>query len=78
MLSGKVATPRGKYGYGFSERLAGARRVVGHNGGFPGVNAELQVLPDTRDAVVVLSNYDPPAASQVADRIVEQLTSSPR
>ena len=78
VLSGKVATPRGKYGYGFSERFAGERRVVGHNGGFPGVNAELQILPETRDVVIVLSNYDPPAASQVADRIVGGLTSSRR
>lgn len=67
VLAGKAATPRGKYGYGFSERSRGEKRVVGHNGGFPGVSAELLILPATRDVVVVLSNYDPPAATQLAE-----------
>jgi D-alanyl-D-alanine carboxypeptidase len=73
VLEGKAATPRGKYGYGFSERTVGDRRVVGHNGGFPGVNAELHILPGTRDVVVVLSNYDPPAAAQLAEKALVSL-----
>jgi CubicO group peptidase (beta-lactamase class C family) len=73
VLAGKAPTPRGKYGYGFSERLVGGRRVVGHNGGFPGVNAELHILPDTGEVVVVLSNLDPPSATQLADFIVERV-----
>jgi CubicO group peptidase (beta-lactamase class C family) len=73
LLGGKETTPRGKYGYGFSERLVAGKRVVGHNGGFPGVNGELHVLPATGDVVVVLSNYDPPAATELAEFIVERL-----
>ena len=79
VLEGKVDAPRGRYGYGFGSRQVGAARVVGHNGGFPGVNAELQIVPETRDVVVVLSNYDPPAASQLADFATERLVGiSPR
>ncbi len=73
VLAGKVDAPRGRYGYGFGSRQVGDRPVVGHNGGFPGVNAELQILPETGDVVVVLSNYDPPAASQLADFVTERL-----
>jgi CubicO group peptidase (beta-lactamase class C family) len=73
VLAGKAPTPRGKYGYGFSERFVSGKRVVGHNGGFPGVNAELHILPETREVVVVLSNYDPPAATQLAEFIVERV-----
>jgi D-alanyl-D-alanine carboxypeptidase len=76
VLAGKATTPRGKYGYGFSERFVSGQRVVGHNGGFPGVNAELHVLPATREVVVVLSNYGPPAATQVADFILERVTAA--
>jgi CubicO group peptidase (beta-lactamase class C family) len=73
VLAGKVPMPRGQYAYGFSDRVVGGRRVVGHNGGFPGVNAELHVFPDTRDVVIVLSNYDPPSATQLADFVLERL-----
>jgi D-alanyl-D-alanine carboxypeptidase len=45
------------------------QRAVGHNGGGPGMNAALWLYPDLHQTVVVLSNYDPPAATQVADDI---------
>jgi D-alanyl-D-alanine carboxypeptidase len=49
--------------------LLGARYARGTdfraNGGGPGVNAEFSIFP-TGDVVVVLSNYDPPAATEVA------------
>ena len=73
VLAGKAATPRGKYGYGFSERVVSGKRVVGHGGGFPGVNGELHILPATREVVVVLANYDPPAATRLAEFILERL-----
>jgi D-alanyl-D-alanine carboxypeptidase len=73
VLAGKVDTPHGKYGYGFGERSVGGKRVVGHNGGFPGVNAEVHFVPSTRDVVIVLSNFDPPAASQLAETALVSL-----
>ena len=52
--------------------LLGARYASGNdfraNGGGPGVNAELSIFP-SGDVVVVLSNYDPPAATDVAQYI---------
>jgi ketosteroid isomerase-like protein len=38
------------------------------NGGGPGVNAEFSIFPSGY-AVVVLSNYDPPAATSVAEHV---------
>lgn len=52
--------------------LLGARYAAGHdfraNGGGPGVNAEFSIFP-SGEVVVVLSNYDPPAATDVAQFI---------
>ena len=38
-------------------------------GGAPGINAELDIEPAPGYVVVVLSNYDPPAAGTVAKKI---------
>jgi hypothetical protein len=50
----------------------GARYAAGDdfraNGGGPGVNAEFSIFP-SGDVMVVLSNYDPPAATEVAQFI---------
>jgi len=73
VLTGRATTPWGRYGYGFGERVVAGTRVVGHNGGFPGVNAELHILPETREVVVVLANYDPPAATQLADFLLDRM-----
>ena len=40
--------------------------AVGHGGGAPGMNGELRIYPKSGYVVAVLSNLDPPAASQVA------------
>jgi CubicO group peptidase (beta-lactamase class C family) len=52
--------------------LLGARYATGDdfraNGGGPGVNAEFSIFP-SGEVVVVLSNYDPPAATDVAQFI---------
>jgi CubicO group peptidase (beta-lactamase class C family) len=45
-------------------------------GGGPGVNAELSLYPSGY-VVVVLSNYDPPSATQVAQFIQSLITSAP-
>jgi CubicO group peptidase (beta-lactamase class C family) len=71
-----VATrPNGpKYGYGFYEWRVNGIRIIGHGGGGPGVNGMLQIYPDLGYTVIVLSNFDPPAAENIAAKAREQLT----
>jgi CubicO group peptidase (beta-lactamase class C family) len=61
LTSGKVDTgmgPGARYGYGFlDERFRGAR-VVGHNGGAPGINATLNIYPDAGLTVALMANVD--------------------
>ncbi len=76
VLTGKVDMPNSSglaYAYGFGERQINGKRLVGHNGGFPGISAYFEFSPESGDTVVVLSNYDPPIADQVADTIWEKL-----
>jgi CubicO group peptidase (beta-lactamase class C family) len=55
-----VAAPGGGYGYGFGIRNG----VIWHNGGSPGVAAELDVDPRTGLTVVLLENRDPTTLMQ--------------
>jgi D-alanyl-D-alanine carboxypeptidase len=48
-------------------------RSFGHDGGAPGINASLKIFPDSGYVVVVMGNYDPPAASRLADFIAARL-----
>jgi CubicO group peptidase (beta-lactamase class C family) len=69
ITSGKVEDQPGsggKYAYGFGERIVDGRRFVGHNGGAPGMNAELTMLWNDGYDVVVLANLDPPVAQAAA------------
>lgn len=59
------------YGYGFCVDKVATSRLAGHTGGAPGINGQLDMYLDTGYTLVVLSNYDPPAASQVAARFRE-------
>ena len=60
------------YGYGFSIAEGPNGRVVGHGGGFPGINSNLDIFIDKGYIVAVLSNYDR-AASPVAQKISQLL-----
>lgn len=62
------------YGYGFMHETLNGYHRFGHSGGFPGINSELNIYPDLGYVVVVMANYDPPAASLVALRIGKLLT----
>jgi hypothetical protein len=74
LLAGKVATgDGGRYAYGFSDRVVGGRRFVGHGGGAPGMNGDLAFEPHGGYVVVVLSNLDPPAAGRIAAFILNRL-----
>lgn len=46
------------YGYGFQLDQGPGGRSVGHGGGFPGLNSNLQIFQDSGYIIVVLSNYD--------------------
>lgn len=74
VTTGKVQMggPEMMYGYLFGDETADGVRVVGHNGGAPGINAELNMYVDLGYTVAVMSNYDM-AASTVAHKIDELL-----
>jgi CubicO group peptidase (beta-lactamase class C family) len=77
VLAGKVALPgsgEAKYAYGFFEERVNGKRVVGHGGGFPGINSQLDLYPELGYTVAVMSNYDPPAAQRVAGKLREMIT----
>jgi CubicO group peptidase (beta-lactamase class C family) len=46
------------YGYGFSVVQDPAGKVVGHSGGFPGINSRLNIYLDSGYIVVAMSNVD--------------------
>jgi hypothetical protein len=69
LTTGKVQMgPNAKYAYGFMESVVDGRRCVGHGGGAPGQNGQLTICDDGY-TIVVLSNFDPPAA-QIVERFV--------
>jgi CubicO group peptidase (beta-lactamase class C family) len=74
LYTGKVpVNPSSQYAYGFMDRVVGGRRWVGHGGSAAGMNGELAFEPDGGYVVVVLSNFDPPAAGQVLNLILGRL-----
>ena len=78
LLTGKVSIGNGlQYAYGFHDRVMGGRRFAGHPGGALGMNGDLEFEPNGGYVVVVLSNFDPPAATQVGDFILARLPATP-
>jgi CubicO group peptidase (beta-lactamase class C family) len=76
LLSGKVATPfspSAKYAYGFFDDVSNGQRIVGHGGGFPGINSQLDMYFSNGYTVAVMANYDPPAATVVANKLREMI-----
>ena len=77
ITSGKVASPRGpglQYGYGFNVTTGfSGRHIIGHGGGSRGINGALSMIPENGYTVVVLANYDPPAADGMAKEIADFL-----
>lgn len=74
LTEGKVAVPMApdaRYAYGFEEMPIAGQRTIGHSGGAPGMNAILRIVPETGLTVAVLSNFDPPAAQLMGQKIVE-------
>jgi D-alanyl-D-alanine carboxypeptidase len=76
VTSPKVDFPGGpprKYGYGFSSRVVHGKEIRGHGGGAPGINGALDIFWDGSYIVVVLGNYAPPVAQDLAAEITEFL-----
>ena len=70
MLSGKPKLSSPTYGYGFQITDVPGDRIVGHGGGFPGINSNLDVFLDSGYTAIVLSNYSG-AAMPVQEKMRE-------
>ena len=58
-----------RYAYGFGVHNYDSLTRYGHNGGAPGINSFFGVYQPVNYTLIVLSNYDPPAAERVANNI---------
>lgn len=63
------------YGYGFGVRILNNEKIVGHNGGFPGLNSELDIFLDQGYIIVVMSNHDR-GAQPIARRVRELISNN--
>lgn len=68
-----IPNTKGWYGYGFMVSGEGKQRQYGHEGGAPGANAALIVLPSQGYVVIGLSNIDPDAMENVVNFIGNRL-----
>ncbi|HKO04041.1 MAG TPA: serine hydrolase domain-containing protein [Candidatus Acidoferrales bacterium] len=73
LTTGKAGPPGRMYAYGFQDEREDGVRMIGHNGGSPGVNAILHIYPESGYVVVALANLDPTAARNMADFIGARL-----
>lgn len=79
VTSGKVDVVGGprpeKYAYGFVARSVGGKELRGMSGGGAGsgVDSGLEMFWDGSYTVIVLGNYDPPAAMELSEKICEFL-----
>jgi D-alanyl-D-alanine carboxypeptidase len=60
----KTGVAEGGYAYGFGTSEEDGVRCIGHGGGAPGMNGDLQIC-DSGYTIAVLANLDPPAAGRV-------------
>jgi CubicO group peptidase (beta-lactamase class C family) len=77
LWTGKIGmplSPETHYAYGFVEDIVRDQRIVGHSGGFAGINAQLDMYLDSGYTVAVMANVDPPVASHVALKARELFT----
>ncbi|MEO6834761.1 MAG: serine hydrolase domain-containing protein [Candidatus Tumulicola sp.] len=72
LTTGAVDTPNGKYALGFGDRRIDGVRCFGHTGGAPGMSGDLEICPVPGYTIVVLANFDPPAAG-ISDYVLKRL-----
>lgn len=73
---GEGSGPMGKYAYGFGDKIFAGKHIVGHNGGAPGIAANLDMFPELGYCSVLLMNCDPPAMMPVIMKIRELIPTS--
>ncbi len=78
LTTGKVNLGPGiRYAFGFVDgRDKDGNGWVGHGGGAPGMNGDLRIYPKSGYVVVVLANFDPPAAQRISDYLDPRLPTS--
>lgn len=72
----EVGGPVGKYAYGFGDKIFNGKHIIGHNGGSPGIAANLDIFPELGYTAIILSNYDPPGTMPLIMKI-RQLIPAP-
>lgn len=78
-LTGKVEyTLTRKYAYGFANDIVNGQRIIFHDGGANGISTEFDFYPDIGYTIIVLSNYDHPAARPVVKKAQELISVSTR
>ena len=63
---------KSEYGYGFTVAEGAAGKIVGHSGGFPGINSRLDIYVDKSYIVAVMSNVDQ-GAEPIAEKALRLL-----
>jgi D-alanyl-D-alanine carboxypeptidase len=71
VTTGKIEAggPIGKYAYGFGDKIVDGKHIVGHNGGWPGVAANVDLFPELGYTAIILLNTDPPAMMPIIMRL---------
>jgi D-alanyl-D-alanine carboxypeptidase len=79
-LLAEATSPQNKarwYGFGFMVYPDDKPSYYGHEGGAPGMNADLRIIPDQGVVMVVLSNLDPIVADTLTDFYTLQMPVTP-
>ena len=76
-MKGYVAADYGgRDGYGFETRVLNRIRILGHQGGAPGVSNQVDFYPDLGYVLVVLGNSDGSGTQEIAKRVRSLVTGS--
>jgi CubicO group peptidase (beta-lactamase class C family) len=77
MMTAKAPMPRdGSYGYGLMVHPLNGNTCIGHAGGYPGMNADIELCDNSRYVLIVLTNVDPPVAQRLGFFIANWVTQS--